>query len=157
QSFQKTGNDFESLAFGDLLEARDLYHVHLMNLPHVVATALGKYRIRMEDSWPDEHGPGKHHGKGVRTLDNSEIRPYSRPCILAFVDEWTAPGEFVAGGRFHPNDMVPKALYMPDGRKIPVCVVLAERQLKSLPTPEHNVYPLNNIGGGNPVLVYVQG
>ena len=27
--YQKPGNDFDSLSFVDLLEARDLYHVHL--------------------------------------------------------------------------------------------------------------------------------
>jgi hypothetical protein len=51
--YQKPGNDFDTLSFMDLLEARDLYHVHLMNYPKVVATAIGRYRIRSEDSWPE--------------------------------------------------------------------------------------------------------
>jgi hypothetical protein len=38
--YQKPGNDFDNLSFIDLLEARDLYHVHLMNYPKVVATAI---------------------------------------------------------------------------------------------------------------------
>lgn len=48
--FQRAGNDYDSLSLRGLLDARDAYHVHLMNHPHVVATAVGRYRIRSEDS-----------------------------------------------------------------------------------------------------------
>jgi hypothetical protein len=68
---------YDQLSLLDLLEARDQYHVHLMQYPNVVATAIGRYRIRVTDDWPGRRGAGKRHGKGVRTLVNSEVRPYS--------------------------------------------------------------------------------
>ena len=44
------GSNFRSLAIRDLLEARDLYHFHLMNKANVVGTAIGLYLIRDEDN-----------------------------------------------------------------------------------------------------------
>jgi hypothetical protein len=157
QPYQRSGNDYESLSFRDLLDARDAYHIHLMNHPHVIATAVGRYRIRSEDSWPDADGAVKHRGSGPRILGNSEVRPYSWPAILAFVDEWCDSEEFSKGGRYNPDQMVPRTLYMPDGRKVPVCVVLVEKVNESAPVTEEIRHPLNNIGGGNPVLAAVQG
>jgi len=75
--YQKSGNDFDSLSFRDLLEARDAYHVHLLNYPHVVATAVGRYRIRIEDSWPDADGtikPIKLTNQGVGALRKASVR-----------------------------------------------------------------------------------
>src|SRR4029079_8951718 len=95
--YQRSGDAFDSLSFKDLLEARDVYHIHLMNHPHVVATAIGRYRIRREDSWPDANGQVKQKGDGPRTLRNSEVRPYSWPAILVFVDRWEDAGAFVKG------------------------------------------------------------
>ena len=40
------GPAVRSLSLADVLEARDAYHVHLLNLPHVVATAVGRYLKR---------------------------------------------------------------------------------------------------------------
>ena len=51
-----SGIDFDSLSSRDLLEARDVYHAHLMNHPHVQATAIGRYRIRTEEAWPSRKG-----------------------------------------------------------------------------------------------------
>lgn len=45
---------FSHLAVKDLVEARDQFHVHLMNKKNVVATAIGRYLIRREDI--DRHG-----------------------------------------------------------------------------------------------------
>src|SRR6185295_18873819 len=84
--FQTPDSDFAHLSLTDLLTARDLYHVFLMRHPNVVATAVGRYRIRSGDSWPNERR--QHHGKGARRLSNSEVRPYSWPCILVFVKAW---------------------------------------------------------------------
>lgn len=154
--YQKSGNDFDSLSFRDLLEARDAYHVHLMNYPHVVATAVGRYRIRAEDSWPEPDGTMKHKGTGPRTLGNSEVRPYSWPAILVFVDEWVDVAAFGKGKRYDPSEMVPRTLYLPDGRKAPVCVTLVEKVAQAPPTPDIR-FPLNNIGGGNPIIADVQG
>ena len=83
---------FSALSLRDLLDARDNYHVHLMRHPHVVATAIGYYRIRQEDSWPTDKT--KVRGDYPRTLANSEVRPYSWPCILVFVDEWVNSANF---------------------------------------------------------------
>src|SRR6185369_12757942 len=141
----------------DLLEARDQYHVHLMRHPNVVATAIGRYRIRIEDSWPDEKGPGKVQGTGKRTLTNSSVRPYSWPAILVFVSEWVEEHEFVAKGRYTADQMVPKTLYLPDGRLVPVCVIEAPRELQNAVSPFARRFPLNNLGGGYPVTVNLQG
>jgi hypothetical protein len=119
--YQKPLNDFDSLSFQNLLEARDVYHVHLVNHPHVVATAVGRYRIRTEDSWPEADGTVKHKGTGPRTLGNSEVRPYSWPAILVFVDEWVDVSAFGKDRRYNPTQMVPPTLYLPNGRKVPVC------------------------------------
>ena len=35
--------DFSSLSLKDLIEARDLYHFHLMDKANVVGTAIGLY------------------------------------------------------------------------------------------------------------------
>jgi hypothetical protein len=154
--YQKSGTDFESLSVRDLLEARDAYHVHLMNYPHVVATAVGRYRIRTEDSWPEPDGTVKRKGTGPRTLGNSEVRPYSWPAILVFVDKWVDVDEFGKGKRYDPSQMVPRTLFLPNGRKVPVCVSLVEKVAQTPPTPRI-AFPLNNIGGGNPIIADVQG
>jgi hypothetical protein len=156
RSYQTFVNAYDHLSLKDLLDAQDLYHVQLMRHPNVVATALSRYRIRHDDSWPDEHGIVKKHGTGERTLENSEVRPYSWPCVLVFVDEWVAPAHFCDGGKYDPNQIVPKTLYLPDGRRVPVCVVRAPREPKVGPTPPIR-FPLNNIGGGRPILAHVQG
>ena len=155
-AYQNSGNDFDSLSAQDLLAARDFYHVHLVNYPHVIATALGRYRIRTGDSWPGADGKVKHKGTGPRTLGNSEVRPYSWPAILVFVDEWSDISEFGKGKRYDPSEMVPRTLYLPTGKKVPVCVILVEKDLVAPPTPEIR-FPLNNIGGGNPIVVNLQG
>src|SRR5438067_2462800 len=144
-------NNYDELSLKDLLEARDAYHVHLMRHPNVVATAVGFYRIRQKDSWPNEHL--KQRGTYARTFQNSEVRPYSWPCVLVFVDQWRSAEEFAS----NPGDMVPPVLYLPDGRKIPVCVVEAPIDQETPPEPPAIRYPVNNLGGGFPVLVDVQG
>ena len=40
---------FASLSIKDLLDAREAYHVHLMQMENVFATAIGLYRIRKDD------------------------------------------------------------------------------------------------------------
>src|SRR3954465_7944122 len=47
-------NNFKSLSIKDLLEARDLYHYHLLNKKNVVGTAIGLYLIRHTDPTPDQ-------------------------------------------------------------------------------------------------------
>jgi hypothetical protein len=158
--------DFNLLSLPDLIQARDHYHVHLMHKQNVVATAVGRYRIRRTDPWPTaaDHDPASHNRgkpagpKGKRTLDNSEVRPYSWPCVLVLVDQWVEDGRFGA----HPSgpqlsDVVPPLLYMPDGKVVPVCVVEATQD-ETDPGPVANPnFPSNLLGGGYPVLADVQG
>jgi hypothetical protein len=51
--------DFASLSLKDLIEARDLYHFHLMNKANVVGTAVGLYLIRTKQEWPQRPGGGQ--------------------------------------------------------------------------------------------------
>ena len=90
--FLNVTTDFSLLSLRDLLAARELFHLHLINKPNVVATAVGRYRIRKH---PQNGAPGESeaaHPK--RTLANSEIRPDSWPSILVFVDKWVQTAEF---------------------------------------------------------------
>jgi hypothetical protein len=149
--YQVADNAFAHLSVTDLVAARALYHEFLMRHPNVVATAVARYRIRSGDSWPND--ARKHHGTGVRRLDNSEVRPYSWPCILVLVDEWQDPAKFAS----HPSDLVPKTLFLPDGRAVPVCVVEAPREITTPTDARDIVFPVNNIGPGNPIVAEVQG
>ena len=52
--YQRELSRFEQLSLKDLLEARDQYHIHLMRHPNVVATAVGRYRIRKKRRLADQ-------------------------------------------------------------------------------------------------------
>jgi hypothetical protein len=157
RKYQQKANDYDHLSLRDLLDARELYHVHLMRHPNVVATAVGRYRIRRTDDWPTEDGFGRK-GTYERTLANSEVRPYSWPSVLVFVDKWEPESAFKHKGHYNPDDFVPKTLYLPDGRRVPVCVIRAPRVLAtSQSAPEDIAFPTNNVGGGYPILADVQG
>ncbi len=158
--FQTEDNEFAHLSLKDLIEARDLFHIHLMRHPNVVATAIGRYRIRKGDSWPQERP--KRHGTGPRRLDNSEVRPYSWPAILVFVTQWQNPkGQ---DPRQDPKafasraaEMVPSTVFMPDGRRVPICVIEAPRESRTQVDVRQYNHPLNNLGPGSPVIMNVQG
>jgi hypothetical protein len=154
---ENSSTSYGHLSLKDLLDARDLYHVHLMKHANVVATAVARYRIRKTDSWPNSRGQIGKRGRGERTLENAEVRPYSWPCILVFVKEWVEPSKFNTGGDYDPDQMVPKTLYLPDGRRVPVCVITAPRELSISTAAPAVRYPLNNLGGGFPILAAVQG
>ncbi len=51
--------DYSMLSLRDLVAARDSYHLHLMDKPHVVATAVGRILIRKSESWPANGLPSK--------------------------------------------------------------------------------------------------
>ncbi|MBC2803465.1 hypothetical protein ELH92_08175 [Rhizobium ruizarguesonis] len=123
-----------------------------MRHPNVVATAIGYYRIRKGDSWPGAEKEIK--GSGERTLTNSEVRAYSWPAVLVFVEKWVPPEEF---GPDSLEKMVPPTLYLPDGRTVPVCVISAPKDVEAAKGPDAFAFPLNNIGSGHPVIVTVQG
>jgi hypothetical protein len=155
--FLSAASDFNLLSLRDLLAARDQFHLHLINKPHVVATAVGRYRIRIDEPWSTRQNPMGEPAKSQnahpkRTLSNSEIRPYSWPAILVFVDNWIQVHDLA-----HPEDAVPPAVYMPDGRKVPICVIEAERnEIRSEGDTQFN-FPASTIGGGYPVVCEVQG
>jgi hypothetical protein len=124
----RSSSTFASLSLKDLAEARNLFHYHLMNKKNVVATALGLYRIRKSDSWPDKHHPPQRVRKPEderRTLFNSEVRPYLWPCVYVFVSSWEYETTL---SKTDPSDVVRKSLFLPDGRAVPVCVIEARQQ-----------------------------
>jgi hypothetical protein len=119
---------FGSLSLRDLLEARALFHAHLLSKRNVVATAVGPYRIRRSDPWPTKanpHGTDAGRVHPPRTLANSEPRPYSWPSVYVFVSDWCAEHELA---KDDPSDVVPRALYLPNGTVVPVCVIEARRE-----------------------------
>ncbi len=157
EDFLDLESDFNLLSLRDLLAARDQFHLHLIHKANVVATAVGRYRIRKSDPWPKEDNPsGDPQGHArlhtVRTLDNSEVRPYSWPAILVFVDSWMKPGDFA-----HPDESVPSAVFMPNGQKVPICVILVNKNDVRDETDANYNYPANMMGGGYPVICDVQG
>ena len=115
--------DFASLSMSDLVEAREAYHVYLSGLENVVATAIGRYRIHEKDWYathpPDDPRPKRvHYVSQPRTLSNSIVRSWSWPAVLVFVRQWEQRSRL-------GNQAVPRSLYLPDGRVIPTCVILA--------------------------------
>lgn len=148
----KSSSNFASLSLKDLIEARDLFHYHLLNKKNVVATALGLYRIRKADPWPKahDHDP-KSHNKGRRTLSNSEVRPYSWPCVYVFVSDWEVETRLAKGDA---SDVVPRSLILPDGRSVPVCVIEARKQdfIKDLQVRADSRVPRNLLGPGSAVI-----
>jgi hypothetical protein len=146
--------DFHSLSLRDLLEARDLYHLHLTERKGVLATAVGRYLIRHNDSWPNQRPVVKH--KGPKTLANAHIRPYSWPCVLVFVEKWVSEQELKRYG-YKPTDVVPSALHMPNGKVVPVCVVEAPPDTLMRSGNRPPVFSKSFIGGGYPVIADVQG
>jgi hypothetical protein len=148
-------HDFDALSLKDLLEARDAFHIHLMTKQNVVGTAVGRYLIRSDDPYPDKKGEAKGpKEKPARTLANSEVRSYSWPCVLVFVNEWVPASRF--GGAYKTEDFIPPAIYMPDGRKIPICVVEAQPTGTPPPIPDKRSFPDTQLGGGYGVFVNVQ-
>src|SRR5262245_41513070 len=109
-----TRNDqtFSSLSLKDLVEARDLYHFHLMNKPNVIGTAVGRYLIRDTEKWP--HDTGRDQKLTYpRTFGNSHVRDYSWPCIIVLVREWIPEEDFRKKNGPEPWDVVPKRLFLP--------------------------------------------
>jgi len=147
--------DYSSLSVRDLLDARDAYHVYLASLEHVVATAIGRYRIHKDD-WYATHPPDVPRPKEVgkpdtpRTLGNSIVRPWSWPAVLVFVKQWEDPGSL-------GNQIVPRTLYLADGTVVPTCVIEAmpdEAPPPPVPGPS-TVSPM--LGGGYSCLRKHQG
>jgi hypothetical protein len=146
--------DYHSLSLVDLLEARNLYHLHLAAKQGVIGTAVGRYFIRNGDSEP---GAKVHvKGTGPKTLATAGIRSYSWPCIVVFVEKWIDPSDF-RHNKTNPGHYIPDRLQMPDGKVVPVCVVEAPHEEYRREDNVSPVMPGNFIGGGYPALCEVQG
>ncbi|MBS1902900.1 MAG: hypothetical protein JSS75_04280 [Bacteroidetes bacterium] len=149
--------DFHQLSVKDLLDARDHFHVHLMNKKNVVATAIGRYLIRRSDPRPGT-AASKRKPRGpkpARTLENSEVRDYSWPCVLVFVSQWEQETSLMNNA----SDILPTNIYLPDGRVAPICVVEAPKSAfsQTVVDPAALNFPKNMISGGFPILLTVQG
>ncbi|MCI0415619.1 hypothetical protein L0222_22825 [bacterium] len=152
-----TRRKFSSLSVKDLLDARDAYHIHLAHLENVIGTAIGKYRLKRDEldvgkdtrKWRmarSKSGSRSTRKKDFepRRLSNTTVREHSWPCVLVFVEKLWEPGELWK----YPYQAVPRELYLPDGRVVPTCVVLAPRALdEPLPADRFN-FPSAFIGGG---------
>lgn len=153
--------DFATLSLVDLLEAREMFHVHLMYKKNVVGTAVGRYLIRRTDPLPthEELRTGVRSARlasrGPKRLEDCEVRPYSWPCVLVFVKHWLEEDQF-DGRQYDRSDFVPPAIYLPDGRKVPLCVVEARPQETVEVTPAQMAFPSKFLGGGYPVITRVQ-
>jgi hypothetical protein len=146
--------DYHSLSLADLVQARNLYHLHLTRRKGAIATAIGCYLIRKGDSWPGDER--KVRGSGPKNFETTEVRSYSWPCILVFVEKWVDEREMREQG-YGPHDLIPDRLFMPDGKVVPVCVVESARELIARQEPMHPRLPKNFLGGGYPVIADVQG
>jgi len=148
--------DYASLSLQDLLDARDAYHVYLSSLRNVTATAVGRYRIRRDDWYathpPDEPRPAKDksHKSEPRRLDNSIVRPWSWPAVLVFVRSWD-------GLEALGTNAIPPTLYLPDGRIVPTCVILATPDESLPPAPPGPSQVSSLMGGGYSCLRESQG
>jgi hypothetical protein len=151
-------HDFRSLGVKDLLDARDQFHVHLAHKPNVFSTAIGLYLIRNSDSDADKDSPrpvsdARKPKAPPRTLLNSSVKDSSWPCILVFVTEWQTLDQL----RTQPDNVVPPFVYMPDGRIIPICVVLAESSDLPARTVDPSSLAASSLGIGSPIYVDAQG
>jgi hypothetical protein len=153
------GSDFSALSIGDLVKARDEFHLHLLHKANVVGTAIGRYRIRKADPDSRDSSSAGSRGSsgGVRTLQNSEVRPNSWPAILVFVNQWRDAQAFGSGGRLSHEDFIPSAVYASDGRKVPICVIKVDLAEVQQSWAAQYTFPTNLIGGGFPLIADVQG
>lgn len=154
--------DFSSLSVRDLLEARDAYHVYLSSLENVVATAVGRYRIHERDwyanSPPDVRRPSNFARiTQAKTLANTVVRPWSWPCVLVFVRQWNDGSKHAKKHTPSDRDLVPRSLYLPDGRVVPTCVVLAKPDETPAPSVAGPSQVSELLGGGYSCLRSHQG
>ncbi len=159
-----TIREFASLSLHDLLEARELFHVHLMKKRNVVATAVGRHLFRTGDPPPKKDawrgGVATESGeppapKTPRRLDDTEVRRYSWPCVLVFVTRWHDATDF-GQGELQTSDFIPPSIYLPDGREVPICVVESPLVERVEVAPTDLAFPQNLLGGGFPVITDVQ-
>jgi hypothetical protein len=155
--FNPYSRNYHSLSVRDLLEAREAYHVHLMAMDNVFATAIGLYRIH--DEAPDSkaattEADAATRGTFVRgrTFSNSSVKDWSWPCVLVIVKRWMSPDEV----RKHPEAVAPPFLYLADGRMIPVCVVVADLYGGQDPVVKPVSLVSSGLGPGFPIVTNIQ-
>jgi hypothetical protein len=148
-------HDFRSLGVKDLLDARDQFHVHLAHKPNVFSTAVGLYLIRTSDpdSGSDIHHRTRKLNASPRTLLNSVVKDWSWPCILVFVTQWQTLDDLHS----KPDEVIPPFVYMPDGRMVPICVVLAESSNLPPRVAAPSTLTASSLGIGCPIYVDAQG
>ncbi|HKF59251.1 MAG TPA: S1/P1 Nuclease [Blastocatellia bacterium] len=157
--FDPYDRHYASLSVKDLLDAREVCHFQFSHSSNVYATAIGLYRIRIDDPDGRQYTPtklaAKKRGKlGARTFENTVIRPWSWPCVLVFVREWLSAKEL----HEHPDHAIPPFLYLSDGRVVPVCTVAGSVTDRCPAQATGSLtFSSNVIGGGYPVLTDVQG
>jgi hypothetical protein len=137
-------NQFNNLSVRDLLQARAYYHIFLTQKRNVVGTAIGRYLIR------------DFKFSATKPM-NSSVHENSWPCVLVLINEWQAEETLVAE---KASDLIPKTLYLPDGRPVPVCIVEAPRVLTDAGetgTAASRLYPPSVISGGYPLISRTQG
>lgn len=146
--------DPHALSIRDVLEARDHYHVHIANLDTVIGTAVGRYRIRRDDdNFMATTSTEGDRDLGPRTLRNSDIRDWSWPCVLVFVDDWISKAVLAK----HPELAVPPVLYLPDGRQVRTCPILVERREANLRPEQTAVYASSKISPNFQLFLADQG
>lgn len=72
-----------------------------------------------------------------------------------FAKIWIAQSEFDTGAAAN-SDFIPPAIYMPNGDKVSVCVIEADRDDWRPAGDANYFYPSNLIGGGYPIIADVQ-
>ena len=84
-------DDFSNLSLKDLIEARDLYHFHLMSKANVVGTAVGLYLIRDKEARQKAEGGGAQPAQKqtyARTFENSPLSKWGKSSVLGDVKGW---------------------------------------------------------------------
>ena len=100
---------YASLSVKDLLDAREAAHMEFTRSKNIVATAIGRYRIRTTDKDSTQSIKVAHAAKmrgrlGARTLANSVVKDWSWPCVLVFVREW------LPVRKLRPEEIIPRSL-----------------------------------------------
>jgi hypothetical protein len=155
---RRKNSGFSSIGLPELIEARDQFHIHLMNKKNVVGTAIGRYPIRREEI--DKNGnykPKPRNQKSERTLDNSIVIDISWPCILVLVKEWEEESDLLDEDG---TNILPKTIYMSrSGKAVPICVVKAPKSEIGNTSIDISAlqFPTNLIGGGSPLIIHSQG
>jgi len=151
-------HDFRSLNVRDLLDARDQFHVHLAQKVNVLSTAIGLFLIRDKDKDSKRYtgwAPNDRRRRKApeRTLSNSSVKDWSWPCILVFVTKWATLEEL----HEKPENVIPPFVYLPDGRTVPICVVLMETAELPPRTMDFSRLAAASLGVGSPIYVDAQG